>query len=265
MDIIVLVKEVPDMEKVKFDRERGVIDRSSASAQINPFDLNALQTAVDLKEEVGGNITAISMGPPSAEDSLKEAIARGADEGILLTDTSFAGADTWATSFILSQAVKKIGDFDLVICGEMSVDGDTAQVGPQAAEFLDIPHVAFVWDIEEIVDEGLVVCTDMWSSSYRQQVNFPGMITVTKDINTPQLPSLQDKMKAKKAEITTWGLDDFAELDIEDDDVGLSGSYTKVKNIVVPPETSRDSKIWDDDYQEGLDELIELLAEKRRL
>jgi len=264
MDIIVFVKEVPDMEKVKFDRERGVIDRSSASAQINPFDLNALQTAVDIKEEVGGNITAISMGPSSAEDSLKETIARGADDAILLTDTAFAGADTWATSFILASAVKKIGEFDLIICGEMSVDGDTAQVGPQAAEFLDIPHVAFVWDVDNIGEDSLDVKTDMWSSSYLQRVKLPGMITVTKDINTPQLPSLQDKMKAKKAEITTWGLEDFADMDIVDDDVGLSGSYTRVKNIVVPPQTSRDSKIWDG-HQQAMDELVDLLVEKRRL
>ncbi len=265
MNIVVFVKEVPDMEKVKFDRERGVIDRSSASAQINPFDLNALQAAVDIKEEVGGKITAISMGPPSAEESVKEAIARGADEGILLTDRNFAGADTWATSFILSHAAKKFGDYDLILCGEMSVDGDTAQVGPQAAEFLDIPHVAFVWDIDEINEDSLVVKTDQWNSTYLQKIELPGLVTVTKDLNAPQLPSLQDKMKAKKAEIKTWGLEDFDEYNIDGDDVGLTGSLTKVKNIEVPPEEGRESKVWEEGYEEALDELTELLKEKRRI
>ncbi|MFW6016125.1 MAG: electron transfer flavoprotein subunit beta/FixA family protein, partial [bacterium] len=192
MNIIVLLKEVPDMEKVKFDREKGVIDRSSASTQINPFDLNALQAAVNIREEVGGSIQAISMGPARAEDSLKEAIARGADEGLLLTDRAFAGSDTWATSFTLAKAIEKIDDYDLIICGEMTVDGDTAQVGPQVAEFLDIPHVAFVWGIDEIKDDKIIVKSDLWNGTYLNELKLPGLLTVSKDINNPQLPSLKD-------------------------------------------------------------------------
>lgn len=265
MKIIVFVKEGPDMEKVKFDRERGVIDRGSADAQINPFDLNALQAAVDIREKVGGEITAVSMGPPGAEDSLKEAIARGADEGILLTDRAFAGADTWATSFILASAARKIGDYDLILCGEMSVDGDTAQVGPQSAEFLGIPHIAFVWEMENIYENSIEIKTDMWNSTYKQEIELPGLLTVTKDINNPRLPSLKDKMKAKKAEITTWGVDAFSDQGIDDDDVGLSGSLTRVKNIKVPPETSRESKIWEDETEEALEELTRVMQDKRRI
>ncbi len=265
MNILVFVKEVPDMEKVKFDRERGVIDRGSAEAQINPFDLNALQAAVDIKNEVGGEITAMCMGPSGAEDSLKEAIARGADEGILLTDRAFAGADTWATSFILARAARKLANFDLILCGEMSVDGDTAQVGPQTAEFLGIPHVAFVWEIDICDKNSLEVRTDLWNSTYVKEMELPGLLSVTKDINNPQLPSLQDKMSARKAEIEKWGLEDFADQGIDEDDVGLSGSLTRVKNIEVPPKTGRDSQIWEDEVEIGLAKITDLMREKRRI
>lgn len=265
MNIIVLIKEVPDMEKVKFDREKGVIDRSSASTQINPFDLNALQTAVNIREKVGGEVKAISMGPSRAEDSLKESIARGADDALLLTDRAFAGSDTWATSFTLAKAIEKINNYDLIICGEMTVDGDTAQVGPQVAEFLNIPHVAFVWDIEDIKDNKIIVKSDLWDGTYLNEITYPGLITVSKDINNPQLPSLKDKMKARKAEIEKWGLNDLIDENLSDEDFGLSGSLTKVKDIKVPPISKRKSKIWEDDYDEALDSLTKLLKEKRRI
>ena len=265
MNIIVLLKEVPDMEKVKFDRERGVIDRSSASTQINPFDLNALQAAVDIREEMGGNILAISMGPARAEDSLKEAIARGADEGLLLTDRAFAGSDTWATSFTLAEAIKEIDHYDLIVCGEMTVDGDTAQVGPQVAEFLNIPHVAFVWGVEKINEDKLTVKSNLWNGTYLSEMKLPGLLTVSKDINNPQLPSLKDKMKARKADIKKWGLQDIKSENLTDEDFGLSGSLTKVKDIKVPPKTKRESKIWENEIDEALKNLTEILKKERRI
>ena len=155
--LVVLIKPSPDIEKVRFDTVRGVVDRSSAPLEINPFDLNALEAAVQIKEKLGGEITAISMAPPMAEPVLKDAIARGADRAILLTDKRFAGADTLATSYTLASAIKKLGKFDLIICGEKTVDGDTAQVGPEVAEHLGIPHVAYVSRIKEISRERLLV------------------------------------------------------------------------------------------------------------
>ena len=144
MRIVVPIKQVPDMTEVKFDVEKGRVDRSSAGAEINPFDMNALETAVQVKEKLGGTISAVSMGPPQAEAALRDALSRGVDEAVLLVDKAFAGADTLATSYTLAVAIKKMGEFDLIVCGEKTVDGDTGQVGPEIAEHLDIPHVAYV-------------------------------------------------------------------------------------------------------------------------
>ncbi len=244
LNIIVPIKEVPDIEKVNFDREEGRIDRSSASTEPNPFDLNALEEAVKMKEEIGGTVTVISMGPPQAEDTLKDAIARGADNAILLTDKGFAGSDTWATSYTLASAIKKIGNYDFIICGEKTVDGDTGQVGPEIAEILDIPHVAYVNETIERDEQGIVVETEVWSRTYKKELKFPGLMTVTKDVNEPRLPSVNDKLQAKNAEIETWGLDDL--LDIGDEKhFGIKGSPTGVVNIEVPKEKGRESKIFE--------------------
>ncbi len=262
MNIIVLVKQVPEMERVKFDTERGVINRKSAGVEVNPFDLNALEAAVEIKEKVGGKITAISMGPSRAENALKEAISRGADEGILLTDRSFAGADTIATSRVLSDAIKKIKNFDLIIAGEMTVDGDTAQVGPQTAEYLNIPHIAYVNKILESDDNSLEVMTTIWNASYKKKISFPGLITVTKDVNVPRLPSLRDKMKARKAEITKWGFEEINST-YSKDEMGIKGSPTKVKNIDIPTPSKREGKVWrGEDITEALDKIYEICIDK---
>ncbi len=244
LNIIVPIKEVPDIEKVNFDREEGRIDRSSATTEPNPFDLNALEEAVKLKEEVGGNITVISMGPPQAEETLKDAIARGADDAILLTDKGFAGSDTWSTSYTIAIAIQKIGDYDFIACGEKTVDGDTGQVGPEIAEILDIPHVAYVNETLERGEESIVVESEVWGRTYKKELKFPGLITVTKDVNEPRLPSVNDKLEAKKAEVEKWGVDDL--LDIGDEtQFGIKGSPTGVVNIEVPEEKGRESKIFE--------------------
>ncbi len=144
MRIIVPIKQVPDMNQVRFEVDRGRVDRSSAGVEINPFDLNALEAAVQIKEDMGGTVTAISMGPHQAESSLRDALARGADDAVLLENRKFAGADTLATSYTIACAIRKLGAFDLILCGEKTVDGDTGQVGPEIAEHLNIPHIAYV-------------------------------------------------------------------------------------------------------------------------
>ncbi|OYT27523.1 MAG: electron transfer flavoprotein, beta subunit [Thermofilum sp. ex4484_82] len=254
--IIVPVKQVPDIEKVKFDVETGRIDRSSAPGETNPFDLNALEAALQIKERYGGFITAISMGPLQAESTLKDALARGADRAILLSDSRFAGADTLATSYTLACAIKKIGSFDLIICGEKTVDGDTGQVGPELAEHLGIPHTAYVCEIRDILDGKIRVIADFGDAYYLVELDLPALITVTKDINVPRLPKLKDKLKAKKAEILIWTVDDLA--DVADvNRLGFAGSPTYVHKIEIPQEKIRKCQ-----FLNGVEELAEILRQK---
>lgn len=255
VDIIVMMKQVPDIEKVEFDREEGRIDRSSAECESNPFDLNALEEALRLKEEVGGKITVISMGPRQVEDTLKDALARGADRSILMSDGAFAAADTWATALTLAVGVKKVGDFDLILCGEKTVDGDTGQVGPEMAEILDVPHVANVSTVTERGEHGLKVITETWGKSYSMRLEFPALVTVSKDVNEPRLPSLQDKLKARKAEIEAWGLEDVSFM-LDEGDVGLKGSRTSVKQIEVAPEIEREGEVFKGDPSGMVENLI---------
>ena len=264
MQILVLIKQVPEMEKVQFDAEKGRIDRKSAGVEVNPFDLNALETAVQIKEELGGEVTALSMGPERAEDALKEAISRGADKAYLLTDKQFAGADTISTSASLAAAVEKLGDFELVIAGEMSVDGDTAQVGPQTAEFLGINHAAYVSEIEYVSEEEIKLNTSLWNSNYSKTFNYPVLITVTKDINSPRLPSFKDKMKARKAEINKLDYESIKD-NLKNDEVGFKGSPTWVENIVVPEKIERKGKIYNNQEKEDALKDIEKILIKKNL
>ncbi len=257
LNIIVPMKEVPDIEKVHFDREKGRIDRSSATAEPNPFDLNALEEAVKLKEEIGGTVTVISMGPPQAEDTLKDAVARGADHAILLTDKGFAGADTWATSYALATAIKKIDNYDLIVCGEKTVDGDTGQVGPETAGILNIPHIAYVNGVIKRNKKRIIVQTELWGRTYKKELKLPGLITVTKDVNEPRLPSLNDKLKARNAEVVKWGANDLAEFG-DKKHFGGRGSPTAVVKIEVPKEKGRKSKIF-----EGPDAVKNLVKQLR--
>ena len=262
MKIAVLIKQVPDMEKVKFDRENGVIDRKSAGTELNPFDLNALEAAVQLKEKKGAEVVAISMGPPSAESAVKEAISRGADRGILLSDRKFGGADVKATAFTLAAGIKELGKVDLIFAGVQTVDGDTGQVGAEVAQFLEIPHVYYVEEILEMTDESITVVSDIWDGVYVKKMMLPGLITVTKDINSPRLPTFKDKMKSRKAEIPVWGLD---ELDgfICESETGRKGSATMVKRIEVPKAVRREGLLWRDNMDAALDEFVNVLAEKK--
>jgi len=233
LHIIVLVKQVPDIEKVQFLKDKGWVDRASADSEINPFDLNAVEAAQQMKETLGATVTAISMGPAPAEAVLKEAIARNADRGILLTDEKFAGADTLATSCALAAAIKKAGDFDLLLCGEKTVDGDTSQVGPSVAERLGIPHLSFVSEISAVAEDRISVIVES---------GYPLLITGTKDLNTPRLPTLKDKLRARKAEVEKWSAADLADM-VDLSKFGQEGSATWVDSISVPPEKKRKGEV----------------------
>lgn len=264
MKILVLIKQVPDMEKVKFDREKGRIDRSSAGTEINPFDLNALEAALQISENIGASVTAITMGPPQAEEALREAIARGADEGILLTDMKFGGSDVKATSSILSAAIKKVGEYDLIIAGIQTVDGDTGQVGPEIAGYLNIPHISNVEEIKEYSENNIEVICSVWDSQYLKKAKFPVLITVTKDVNVPRLPSFKNKMKARKAEIIKWCHEDLKEI-LDETTIGIKGSPTKVKKIEVPPLAIREGKLYKDNDEKAVVDIMNVLKENKVL
>jgi electron transfer flavoprotein beta subunit len=233
MKILVLIKQVPDSTDVKIDPVTNTLKREGVAAVINPFDMYALEEGIRLKERsVDGKVTAISMGPPQAIEALKEAIAMGCDEGLLLSDRKFAGSDTWATSYTLAQAIRKIGDYDVILCGKQASDGDTAQVGPGVSTHLDIPQVTYVKKIEEINDEKARV-ERMTEEGYDIiETPLPALFTVVKEINDPRLPSLKGKMRSKKAEIPVWTADDIL---CDDEKIGLDGSPTRVVKVFSPP------------------------------
>jgi len=235
MHFVVCIKQVPDTADVKIDPKTNTLIREGVESIINPFDMYAIEEALRLKDALGGRVTALSMGPPQAEAALREAISMGVDEGILVSDRAFAGSDTWATSYALAMAMRKVGHFDMIVCGKQASDGDTAQVGPGIATHLDIPQITYVRKIEEI-DEKHIVAERMLEEGYEVISSpLPCLLTVVKEINEPRLQSLKGKMAAKKAEIQTWSAED---IQAESNKVGLEGSPTKVVEIFTPPARS---------------------------
>ena len=231
MDIIVCIKQVPETTQVRINPETNTLIREGVQAIINPFDMYAIEEAIRLKEKFAGKTMVITMGPPQAESVLREAISMGIDEGLLICDRAFAGSDTWATSYILSGAIKKIGKFDLILCGKQASDGDTAQVGPGISAHLGIPQVTYVKKIEEVTDKTMRVERMMEEGFEIIQTPLPVLLTVVKEINEPRLPSLKGKMRARSASLTTWTQ---KELNLSPQSIGLSGSPTQVVKIFTP-------------------------------
>ncbi len=255
MNIIVCIKQVPNTADVKIDPKTNTLIREGVESIINPFDTYAIEESVRLKERFGGKITVISMGPPQADAALREAISLGCDEGILISDRAFAGSDTWATSYTLSRAIKKIGTFDLILCGKQASDGDTAQVGPGIATHLDIPQVTYVKKIEEM-KEGRARVERLIEEGYEVvETTMPCLLTVVKEINVPRLPSLKGKMRSKSAKIIIWGAKD---LECDPKRIGLEGSPTKVVKIFNPPPRKGGVKLTGEP-QEIVDKLLGLL------
>ncbi|MFH1752981.1 MAG: electron transfer flavoprotein subunit beta/FixA family protein [Candidatus Omnitrophota bacterium] len=255
MNIIVCIKQVPNTTDVRIDPETNTLIREGVESVINPFDTYAIEEGIRLKERFGGKVTVITMGPPQAESSLREAVSLGADEGILISDRAFAGSDTWATSYTLSMAIRKIKDYDIIICGKQASDGDTAQVGPGISAHLCIPQVTYVKKIEEI-SEKTAKFERMTEEGYEViESPLPCLITVVKEINEPRLPSLKGKMKAKSARIETLKA---ADLDCDPKAIGLEGSPTKVVKIFTPPPRGK-GRILQGDSAEMVDELVDFL------
>ena len=234
MKIIVCIKQVPDTTEVKINPETNTLVREGVVSIINPFDMYAIEEAVQLKEKFGGETTVITMGPPQADGALREALSMGIDQAILLSDRAFAGSDTWATSLVLAKAIEKIGNFDLVICGKQASDGDTAQVGPGIATHINLPQATYVRKIDNVDLEKKVIRLErlLEDGIEKIEVSMPLLMTVVKEINTPRLPSLRGKMRARSQAITTLTHKD---LGLKEESLGLKGSPTQVVKIFTPP------------------------------
>jgi len=254
MKIIVCIKQVPDTAEVKINPETGTLIREGVPSIINPFDMHAIEAGVQIKEKAGGKVTVITMGPPQAETALRDAISMGADDAVLLSDRAFEGSDTWATSYTLSRAIEKLGA-DIIICGKQAIDGDTAQVGPETAEFLNIPHISYVRKFEEISHSYIRVQRLMDEGYDVVESTYPVLLTVVKELNEPRLPSLKGKMDARKAVIAKWGQSDIM---ADENALGLKGSPTQVKNIF-KPEARSGRKILEGKPEEQVDALIQEL------
>ncbi|HOH98403.1 MAG TPA: electron transfer flavoprotein subunit beta/FixA family protein [Candidatus Cloacimonadota bacterium] len=257
MHFVVCIKQVPNTTEIKIDPKTNTLIREGVESILNPFDTYAIEEAVRLKEAHGGTITAISMGPPQVEATLREAVSLGVDEIILLSDRRFAGADTWATSLTLAAAIKKLGDYTLILTGQQAIDGDTAQVGPGIAAHLDIPQTCFVRKVEALEPCKARVQRLMEDGYDIVEMKLPGLISVVKEINTPRLPSLRGKRNAKSVELKIWNADDLA---LDETEIGLNGSPTQVVSIFSPKHDKQVEK-FDGDPDQAVDLIVKRLHE----
>jgi electron transfer flavoprotein beta subunit len=241
MNILVCIKQVPDTNKVEVDPVTGVLKRNGVESKMNPYDLYAIETALRIRELKGGIVWVISMGPPQAAGVIREAFAIGVDHGALISDRKFGGADVLATSYTISQGIKKLGEFDLILCGKQTTDGDTAQVGPEISEWLNIPTLSNVSRIVEVKDDAMVVEMDMSHDTEIAKIQLPCLLAVDKDIFMPRLPSYVRKQETKDREITVIALNDLEDKD--EKHYGLNGSPTQVQRIF-PPQANNHREVW---------------------
>jgi electron transfer flavoprotein beta subunit len=262
MRIIVPIKQVPETNAVRMDEVTGTMIREGVEAIINPLDLYAIEAAIRLRERGGGEVVTVSMGPPKADKAIREAIAMGCDRGVLISDKALAGSDTWATSYVLAAAIKKLGDFDLIICGERATDGDTGQVGPAIASFLGLPCASYISKIETLASPVCRVHRLVEDGYEILNVEMPALLTVVKEISNPRLPTLRGKAKAKIAEVPVWGP---ADLGVDPAKIGLEGSPTRVVKIFKPKVTRECEKVVAADetaITSAADKLVEFLQKK---
>ncbi len=272
MKILVCIKQVPGTSNVEVDEKTGVLKRDGVESKMNPFDLYAIEQALCLREAYGGKVDVITMGPPQAKSVLLEAVYMGADNGGLISDRKFAGADVVATSYTLSQGIRKMGEYDLILCGKQTTDGDTAQVGPETAEFLGMDHMANVQRILAVkgcetgggntVTGEKTITVEANMDRYLQQVKMvlPCLLTIDKDANTPRLPSYRRKMAADENCIQTFSIQDFADQD--ENNYGLAGSPTQVERIF-PPQKNTSKEIFEGDADLLTTTFIRILGGKK--
>lgn len=266
MRAIICIKQVPDTTEVRIDPERGTLIREGVPSILNPFDTYAIEEGLLLKERFGGEVAAISMGPPQAEEVLREAIAMGCDEGVLLSDPAFAGADTWATAYALAWAIRCMDPFDLILCGRQAIDGDTGQVGPGIARHLGITQLTYVFRIREIDFQQQRVCVERLLEEGREIVEapLPALLTVLKDINQPRSPTFMGMRRARRARVAVYSASDLIQEGADGNCFGLEGSPTRVVKVFTPAQREGQAEIIEaaDVGQEASVLVERLLAEK---
>ncbi len=261
MHLIVPIKQVPETGNVKMDEKTGTMIRDGVESIVNPLDLYAIECALQLKERHGGKITVISMGPPKAEKAIREALSMGCDDGVLLSDKAFAGADTWATSYVLAGAVKSVGAYDVIITGVRATDGDTGQVGPEMASMLDLPIATFVSKIIDIQKDSMTVERLIEGGYETVRLPIPCLLSVVNEISFPRLPTLRGKQSARVKTVPMRSKDD---LGLEEDKLGLKGSPTRVVKID-KPKITRNGLLLDTrkvGVADAVKELVDMLDKK---
>lgn len=256
MDILVCIKQVPGSTNVEVDPVTGVLKRDGIASKMNPYDLYALETAMLLTEKFGGSVEVITMGPPQAKSIITEAICMGAKKGTVLSDRKFAGADVLATAYTLSQGIKKAGKYDLIICGKQTTDGDTAQVGAEISEFLNLPNVSNVLSIENVQDGTITLTASQDEKIVKMNIKMPCVISVDADINTPRLPSFKVQKQVDDSVIQFLSFADFEDQNVNN--YGLAGSATQVERIF-PPEKLQEKCSIQGTPTEQANELYDLI------
>ena len=261
MKILVFIKQVPNTDNVKLDPATGNLRRDGVESVMNPLDAHALEAAIQLKEKYGATVAAVSMGPPQAADTLKKALALGCDEAYLLSDRAFGGADTYATAYTLSKAAEKIGGYDLLLFGRNATDGDTAQTGPAAAAFLDLPQATLVSKLD--LQDGWLYCERALEEGREKlKIKLPAVAAVCDEINTPRLPSLINIMKAAKKPITVWGAEDIG---ADKSLCGTAGSPSSTKKVFEPPRRNTNTRYFTGTPEEMAAQFVDMLSDEHLL
>lgn len=263
MHILACVKQTPKSDNVKIDPATGCLIRSGAESAMNPFDEYALETAVTLKEQTGGTVSVITMGPPAAENVLRDSIARGADKVYQLGDMAFAGSDTWSTSYALSKGVEKINalnKIDLIICGKQTNDSDTGHIGPQISAWLNLPNAAFVRRIVSVGDKSVTVERLTEDGAETLQLPYPCVISVVKEISNPRVRSVKGRIAAKRAEVTKWTADDIG---ADKSKLGNKNCPTRVVKSFSPKRDTCAVTVEGANGKEKAAKLVELLKENK--
>lgn len=262
MNIVVCIKQVPDTTEIKIDPVKNTLIRQGVPSIMNPFDKNALETGLSLKDQYGGKVTVISMGPPQAKAVLREAISMGADEAYLLTDRAFGGSDTYATSYILSQAIEKLGPFDVILGGKQAIDGDTGQTAPSIAEHLGAARLTYILDLK-VEGDRVIARRQVEEGTEIIETSFPVLCTATKESNKPRYATVSRKLYSLRCEIPELTAADFPDIDVAK--IGLKGSPTRVKATFTPKRSASGVTIGGNTPAEMADSLIEKLAEAKVL
>lgn len=260
MKILVCIKQVPGSSNVEVDPVTGVLKRDGVQSKMNPYDLYALELALSLCEKYGGSVETVTMGPPQARAIIEESVCMGAKSGTVLSDRKFAGADVLATAYTIAQGLKRIGDFDLIICGKQTTDGDTAQVGSEVAEYLGIPNISNVLSVEDINEKEITLTASLDNRVQKIKAEFPCLISAEGDINSPRLPSYKIKMTLSDDAVKFLSMDDFDDKD--EKHYGLSGSATQVERIF-PPEKNTEKTSFTGTAKEQTEALLGLICDRK--